>query len=82
MKRFVQNCGTAVYWMDDRLVASLPSCMTPPRSRYAPTDGSRTSHWLLTHDVYRPAVASTQLEIGTNLHAAMRQAMKACAADG
>jgi hypothetical protein len=36
----------------------------------------------LTHDVYRPAVASTQLEIGTNLHAAMRQAMKACAADG
>jgi hypothetical protein len=68
--------------MDDRLAASLPSGMPPRRSRYAPTDESRIAHWLVTYDVYRSVRASKHLAIGTDLHAAMRQAIDECEADG
>jgi hypothetical protein len=56
--------------------------MTPRRSRYAPTDESRIPHWLVTYDALRHVLASTHLLIGTDLHAAMRQAIKECEVDG
>lgn len=56
--------------------------MTPRRSRYAPTDESRVPHWLVTYDVYRSVVASKGVAIGTDLQAAMRQAIEQCEADG
>jgi hypothetical protein len=68
--------------VDDCLAASLPSGMTPRRSRYAPTDESRIPHWLVTYDVFRHMHASKHLAIGTDLHAAMRQAIAECEADG
>jgi hypothetical protein len=68
--------------MDERLVTSLPSGMTPQRSRYAPTDESRIPHWLVTYDVYRSVLANKHLAIGADLHAAMRQAVAECEADG
>jgi hypothetical protein len=68
--------------MDDRLAASLPSGMTPRRSRYAPTDETRIPHWLVTYDVYRRVLASKHLAIGTDLHAAMREAIAECEAEG
>jgi hypothetical protein len=75
-------CCTAIYWMDVRLASSLPFGMTPRRSRYAPTDESRIPHWLVTYDVYRSVVASKHLAKGTDLHAAMREAIAECEADG
>jgi hypothetical protein len=68
--------------MDDCLVASLTSGMTPRRSRYDPTDESRIPHWLVSYDVYRRVLASEHLAIGTDLHAAMREAIDECEADG
>jgi hypothetical protein len=56
--------------------------MTPRHSRYAPTDESRIPHWLVTYDIYRRALASKHLAIGTDLHAVMREAIDECEADG
>jgi hypothetical protein len=75
-------CCTAVYWVDDRIATSLPFGMTPARSRYAPTDESRIPHWLVTYDGYRRDLACKHLAIGTDLHAAMREAIAKCEADG
>jgi hypothetical protein len=75
-------CCTAVYWMDDRLVASLPSGMTPRRSRYVPTDESRIPHWLATYDVYRSVLESKHLPVGTDLRTAIRKAIEECEAGG
>ena len=68
--------------MDDPLATSLQSSMTPRRSRNASTDESRIPHWIVTYDVYRRVIASKHLAIGTELHAAMRQAIAACEAGG
>jgi hypothetical protein len=76
------GCCTAVYWMDECLAALLPSGMTPRRSRYAPTDESRIPHWLVTYDVCRTILSSKQLAIGTDLEAAMRQAIEKSRSDG
>jgi hypothetical protein len=62
--------------MDAVLPTSLPSGMTPSRSRYAPADESRIPHWLVTYDVFRNVLASKPLAIGADLRAAMRQAFK------
>jgi hypothetical protein len=67
--------------MDERLRESLPCGMTPRRSRYAPTDESRIPHWLVTYDAYRNVLASKHLAIGTDLNAALRQAIAECEAD-
>jgi hypothetical protein len=56
--------------------------MTPRRSRYAPKDESRIPHWLATYDVCRRVLASKHLAIGTDLHAAMPEAMNEREADG
>ena len=56
--------------------------MTPRRSRYSPTDESRIPHWLVTYDLYRRVLASEHLAVGADLHAAMRQAIEKCKADG
>jgi len=56
--------------------------MTLRRSRYAPKDESRISHWLVTYDIFRNVLASKHLEIGADLRAAMFQAIQQCEADG
>jgi hypothetical protein len=56
--------------------------MTPRRSRYAPADESRIPHGLVTYDVYRRGLARKHPAIGTDLHAALRQAIFECEADG
>jgi hypothetical protein len=75
-------CCAAVSWMDDRLAASLPSGMTPRRSRYASADESRIPQWLVTYDVYRTVLASRLLAVGTDPRAAMRLAIAECETDG
>jgi len=56
--------------------------MTPRHSRYAPTDESRISHWIVTYDIYRNVLQSKHLAVGADLHAAMRQAIADSKADG
>jgi hypothetical protein len=55
--------------------------MAPRRSRHAPTDESRIPYWLVTYDIFRRVLASKHLAIGTDLHAAMREAIYECEAD-
>jgi hypothetical protein len=76
------GCCSALYWMDDRLTASLPWGMTPRRSRYAPKDESRVPHWLVTYDIFGSVLASKPLAIGADLKAAMRRAIAECEAAG
>jgi hypothetical protein len=44
--------------------------------------GARIPHWLVTYDIYRRVLASKHLAIGADLHAAMREAIDECEADG
>jgi hypothetical protein len=56
--------------------------MTPRRSRHAPADERHILHWLVTYDLLRGVLSTKHLAIGTDLHAAIRQAIDECEADG